>query len=252
MNKPLTSEEIYEQYIDAATALIMDQYAAAIQKSIEAEEPGEDIAIPEALDRKCRKLIKKELARKHRKQLAKKALRFTRNIAIVIIMLFGVAGILFATVEAIRIPIINFFIEQKEGYLEITGSEENSENSAEANASEFAERNARLKELLPEGYVQVANEVSSTGNASTVYANPAGDRIVFCTNSHRGILHLDTEGAAFSEKTSVGTHEAILIEKNGCHLAWFDSEGKILYQLVSNSMSREEMIDLANNLEKNR
>ena len=34
MNKPLTSEEIYEQYIDAATALIMDQYAAAIQKSI--------------------------------------------------------------------------------------------------------------------------------------------------------------------------------------------------------------------------
>lgn len=49
---------------------------------------------------------------------------------------------------------------------------------------------------------------------------------------------------------TIGTYEAIFVEKNGYRLAWFDAENKLLYQLISDDLSREELIIIINNLLK--
>lgn len=154
MEKYLNSEEIFEQFADAAAALVMDQYVTAMQESVAAEAEVPLVEIPEELDQKCRRLIKKKLAKKQRKYVAKKLLRFTRTAVLTVVILFGVVGILFTTVEAVRVPIINFFLEQKDGYLEIRGGDTNNSYYV----GEHSPRGDNLLEgLLPADYAVFGN-----------------------------------------------------------------------------------------------
>ena len=145
--------------IDTTAAWLMKQYTLAVQEVLQSETDDEEM--PEKLDKKCRELIKKEVKKQRYKQIAVKAGRFTCAAALTVVMLFGVVGILFTTVEAVRAPIIRFFIAQKEGHLEITDSGEESDTRTLTNTADFSEMNARLAALLPEGYVQTDENVSN-------------------------------------------------------------------------------------------
>ena len=145
--------------IDATAAWLMKQYTLAVQEVLQSEADDEEM--PEELDKKCRELIKKEVKRQRYKQIAGKVGRFTCAAMLTVVMLFGVVGILFTTVEAVRAPIIRFFIAQKKGHLEITDSGEESDTRALTNTADFSEMNARLAALLPEGYVQTGENVSN-------------------------------------------------------------------------------------------
>lgn len=182
------------------------------------------------------------------KQIAKKAGRFTCAAMLTVVMLFGVVGILFTTVEAVRAPIIRFFIAQKEGHLEITDSGEESDTRTLTNTADFSEMNVRLAALLPEGYVQTDENVSSMGNTMATYVNLAGDSIVFRISLQQKTFLFDTEEANSVKRMKIGKYDAILVEKNGYRLAWFDAENNVLYQLVSDALSQEEIVNIANNL----
>lgn len=235
--------------IDATAAWLMKQYTLAVQEALKFE-PDDGAEMPEELDKKCRELIKKEVKRQRYKQIAKKAGRFTCAAMLTVVMLFGVVGILFTTVEAVRAPIIRFFIAQKEDHLEITDSGEEIDTRTLTNTADFSEMNARLAKLLPEGYVQTDENVSSMGNTMATYVNPEGDRIVFCANSYQGILHFDAENTNSAESITIGTHTAILVEKDGYRLEWLDANEGILYQITSNSLSREDVIRIANSFDR--
>lgn len=232
--------------IDATAAWLMKQYTLAVQEVLQSETDDEEM--PEELDKKCRELIKKEVKRQRYKQIAKKAGRFTCAAMLTVVMLFGVVGILFTTVEAVRAPIIRFFIAQKEGHLEITDSGEESDTRTLTNTADFSEMNARLAALLPEGYVQTDENVSSMGNTMATYVNLAGDSIVFRISLQQKTFLFDTEEANSVKRMKIGKYDAILVEKNGYRLAWFDAENNVLYQLVSDALSQEEIVNIANNL----
>ena len=136
--------------------------------------------------------------------------------------------------------------------MEITDSGEESGTRTLTNTADFSEMNARLAALLPEGYVQTDENVSSMGNTMATYVNPEGDRIVFCANSYQGILHFDAENTNSAESITIGTHTAILVEKDGYRLEWLDANEGILYQITSNSLSREDVIRIANSFDRTR
>ena len=163
-------------------------------------------------------------------------------------MLFGVVGILFTTVEAVRAPIIRFFIAQKEGHLEITNSGKETDTRTLTNTADFAEMNARLAKLLPEGYVQTDENVSSMGNTMATYVNSEGGRIVFSIKPQQRTFHFDTEETASTEKMKIGTYDAILVAKNGYRLIWFDAANNVLYQLITDALSKDEIISIADEL----
>lgn len=250
MEKYLNSEEIYEQFADAAAALVMDQYVTAMQESVAAEAEVPLVEIPEELDQKCRRLIKKKLAKKQRKYVAKKLLRFTRTAVLTVVILFGVVGILFTTVEAVRIPIINFFLEQKDGYMEIRGTDMNNDPYAEKFSTRF---DNPLEGFLPGDYTKVLHRRSSSGSWATLYEDSSGERICLYIDPYfYGSLHVDTEGATIPEKIQIASYEAILTEKNGYQLVWLNTDINLFYHLEASDLSREEIISLAENIEKSR
>lgn len=233
--------------IDATAAWLMKQYTLAVQEALKFE-PDDGAEMPEELDKKCRELIKKEVRKQRYKQIAKKAGRFTCAAMLTVVMLFGVVGILFTTVEAVRAPIIRFFIAQKEGHLEITDSGEESDTRTLTNPADFSEMNARLAALLPEGYVQTGASTGTPENAVVTYVNSEEDRVVFRVSLQQRTFLFDTEEANSVKRMKIGKYDAILVEKNGYRLAWFDAENNVLYQLVSDALSQEEIVYIANHL----
>ena len=249
MSKETINENVYEQYIDAATALVMEQYALAMREQLQAEEnDAESVEFPAELDKKCRKLIRKKLAKERGKHIAKRALRFSGVAAALVIALFGIGGILFTTVEAVRIPIINFFVEQRDGYVEVNGAEQNTE-AEESNNVDFLSLENPLADILPEGYELRLYDLNRTGNITAFYENAQGDSITLDVCKNQDVILIDTEDAV-QERLKLGSYDAILVEKNGYQLAWLDVETARLFHLNATALSREEIIALAENIIK--
>ena len=112
-----------ENLEEAIVAAFMDQYAQALDAGIDRkiEECAGD-AFPEELDKRCRALIEQANRKAKNKKRIKSALRVLRSAAVVAVVLVGLFSVLFVSVEAFRIPILNFFIEKTDRYWEITAT----------------------------------------------------------------------------------------------------------------------------------
>lgn len=229
-------QEIYDRYADAATELIMDQYAEALSESARAEEQE---PVPEALDEKCQKLIRSRLRKQHLHFFSKKLYRITRAAAVLVLCLLGVFAVLFTTVEAIRVPVINFFIEQKDGYLEFTAQEGVYSGKIEEEISDDP-----LRAYLPKDYVLKRSERNSLGGIYVLYENASRRFVSFSVHTPTSSIHVDNEGA-YTEYTKVLSHEAVLITKDINQLIWRDPETGIVYHFASDALTGTELIALA-------
>lgn len=244
MDKTPINEEIYEQYVDAAAALVMEQYAVAMrEKLLSAEDDAEAVAVPKELNTRCRKLMQRKLAKQRRKRAGKMLLRFSGVAAAVIIALFGISGILFTTVDAVRQPIMSLFIEQRKGYVAITTAGHS--DRASSNISEIT-----LAGLVPDGYKLYIYNVSYGGNIDALYRNPQSARLEICVGPDNAAIQIDTEGAASVETMKIQSFDALLVEKNGYQLVWLDTESHLLFHIHASALSKEEVIELAENIEK--
>lgn len=239
MNDHMNRKEIQERFADSAVAMFMEQYMTEIAEVADENAEDDSIEISEEFDRRGRKLIKKGLAKKQRQHAAKKLLRVAKVAVITIFILLGTFAILFTTVEAIRVPIINFFLDQKEGYLEISDEE----------IEVFAEDGKNVLEgLVPADYELEVFDSADTGDIAIIYVNPQDERIAFFAMPNTSTLQVDTEDAVV-ENTSVAGCEALLIDKNGYVLVWFSSASNQVRRLDARALSREEILALAEKIE---
>lgn len=244
MDKTPINEEIYEQYVEAATALVMEQYTVAMrEKLLSSEEDVEAVTVPKELNTRCRKLMKRKLAKQRRKRAGKILLRFSGVAAAVIIALFGIGGILFTTVDAVRQPIMNLFIEQRKGYVSITTAGQS--DRASTDISEIT-----LAGLVPDGYKLAIYNASYNGSIDALYRNPQSEQLLISVGPDNTALHIDTEGAASVETMKIQSFDALLVEKNGYQLVWLDTESHLLFHIHAFALSKEEVIELAENIEK--
>lgn len=229
-------QEIYDRYADAATELMMDQYAEALSESARAEEQE---PIPEALDEKCQKLIRNRLRKQHLHFFSKKLYRITRAAAVLVLCLLGVFAVLFTTVDAVREPVINFFTAQKDGYLEFTAQEGVYSGKIEEEISDDP-----LRAYLPKDYVLKRSERNSLGGIYVLYENASRRFVSFSVHTPTSSIHVDNEGA-YTEYTKVLSHEAVLITKDINQLIWRDPETGIVYHFASDALTGTELIALA-------
>ena len=241
MNELVNSKELYDRYADAATALVMDQYVTALAEALAAEDRA-PVEISAALDQKCRQIIKKGCAKQLRRSIGKKLLRGTRVAMIAFLILCGVFAILFTTVEAIRDPIVKFFIEQKKAEPEITDREQ----------AEYDPGEDVLTGLLPEGYEPVECVRSSEGNLTIRYADAGDGKVLYdeviLTD---GTYRIETEDAV-TEEIQIGGRDALLVEKNGYQVVWHSASGEVMYHLEGNRLTREEIVAIAEAIESGR
>lgn len=235
------SEKLYDRYADAVTALVMDQYVTAMAESLAAEERA-PVEISAELDGRCRKLIKKGYAKQLRRSIGKKLLRGTSVAAVVFLVLCGVFAVLFSTVEAIRVPIVNFFIEIQE---------EEPENSSSPEADAAASGRNYLEGLTPADY-KLAEFSDQDDMLHILYRNPAGETICFELYPSADASEPDDSGTE-AEALTIGGCDAALIAKDGVQrIVWSRDGEESICRLETSAISREDLLALAEAIENKR
>lgn len=248
MNNRAVNSDAYEQYVDATVALFMEHYSEVsltdeIHRELNDPE-DQNIVFPEALDARCRQLIKKECFRYRWKKCIKTATTGLRYAAIFAVVSLSIFSLLFMTVDAIRIPIINFYIEHFDGHWEITGKDDSDDTTDDTPVDE----SNPLAGLIPEDYQLLSLKGNSITEMTAIYENADGQWICFSATPGESWVAVDSEEAELSQKIRIRNCEAVLVVKDGVNLTWIDKGLSTTFTLFCDDMSEKEIVIIAESL----
>lgn len=236
--------DVGERYLDATAAMFMEYYAIILAHDLQKEFESfgdNDVIFPDELDKRCRAMIKKEYASQKRKKYINSIMRSLRYVACCAVVLLALASILFVSVEAIRIPVINFYISQGGEYLKIGDSSEITADPVIA-----IDWNDPLVKFIPEGYSLSMCDGDHSTQLVAIYENSAADSIFFTIDPASDIKKIDSEDAQAIKECFVAGNEAIIIIKNGVMtLVWKHEVIGKTFSITATSLSEMEIIDIA-------
>ena len=247
MSKPHIDKDIYDRYVDASVALFMEYYSVAISESIQdelAKTNEENLVFPEELDKRCQALIKKEYRKQRYKHYLTGISKGLRYVATFSIFLLSITSVLFMTVEAFRIPIINYYIEQNNGHWEI---------SSDTPTTPYIDNTLDLKDplvnLIPDDYQLIVQDGDSFSEMNAIYENSNGKRFCFSSVSGDNWIAVDSENAQISQQHKLCGFDAITVVKDGVvSLTWINSDLNIVFTMIADDMSEAEVIAIGEQL----
>lgn len=239
MDNPKISETAREKLEDAAVSVFMEQYAKALDAGIDQKmEECADDAFPPELEKRCRALIQQEYAKERNRKRRKSALRVLRSAAVVAVVLLSLCSVLFVTVEAFRLPVMNFFVQKTDRYWQISGQENANEIPDVFNPED------PLRNVLPDDFV-LTNLVGSVeeGYITAEYNNQKNSRINLIISPNTGNTQVDTEDA-LATSYKVLDHSGLKSIENECvRISWIDEENNIFITLYATNIA-EEMVEI--------
>lgn len=234
--------ELLDQYDDVTFALLMDEYAeeegARLRKEFEeAQAAGEVSDTPDALDEKCLQMIHRDFAKKRGKENVRKIIRMTSKVAVAVMVFLGILTTTVMSVDALRVPVFNFFIEHFDGFAAI--STQDNQNTNIEDPYEV------LESLIPSDYKQT-QYFENASMSFAEYENATGATISLDVLTDGADMNIDTEGAKYME-AFLSEYRAMLIEKNGYELIWTDETGTT-YVFHSSNLSQKQILEICNTL----
>ena len=234
--------ELLDQYDDVTFALLMDEYAeeegARLRKEFEeAQAAGEVSDTSDALDEKCLQMIHRDFAKKRGKDNVRKIIRMTSKVAVAVMVFLGVAATTIMSVDALRVPVFNFFIEHFDSFAAISTQDVQDTNIQ--NPYEV------LESLIPSDYMQTQH-FENASMSFVEYENATGATISLDVIIDGADMNIDTEGAKYTE-VFLSEYKAKLIEKNGHQLIWTDESGTT-YVFHSSILSQKQILEICNTL----
>jgi len=242
--RPANNEKnLFDSYEDAAAALFMDCYAQTIalpsrDRVCAAESAG--------LRQNCQKLFKKHRQKQNRRTFLKGAGRFVKAAAVLAIAFLSLSSFLFLTVEAIREPVLDFYIEQNDGNWKLSSLFGTDPNAPESISGSFNEKDP-LGALLPQDFRLDSIEGDLTDSMMAIYCNDDQKVITFNSVRSDSITHINTENADV-ERLRIGEYDAVLSvrkDDNSAVLKWYNSDLEIFITLATDSISKDELIRIA-------
>ena len=234
-------EQLQEQYEDALFALLMDELAT--MENQRAEEENERLqndpsaAVPEDLDRRCMRLIRRHFARRRARAVGRSVRKAMKLVALAA----GIAAILLTTVcaasETVRVNMLNLMIEVFE-----TNTEFRFINASVQTAPQLEVG------WVPDGYV-LTNQGSDRLEIWHEYQG-AENRIlsISCERTDGLTVDIDTEDAGV-EYILVKSTPAMLVHKgNNLQLAWASKDNSLFISIMGNEIEKEDIIHVANEL----
>ena len=238
------TENLREQYEDSLFALLMEEYAEKNgEKLLEEFNHSESAEMPADLDNVCRKMIRQHFSRQKNTIRISKTLRFIAKSVATIVVTFGLASTLFFSVDAIRVPVLNFLLENRIGYLLITKNPESSSITVNPQDNSLQDPTSYIC-LIPQGYELHKYTLKPNGTIFVYYTNEAGDVVSLQTVSDEGVFMNDTEDAV-TEPITISGYEGTLIQKEGFDLVWHVPEAGLIYKLYASNLTRDEVLQIA-------
>ena len=246
MENPKISEDTREQYIDATVAVFMDQYAAALNEGLQEEMNAcKEQEFPPELDKRCLALIEKAYAKQKRASRRKTFLRVCRSAAIIAMALLSLCSVLFMTVEAFRLPIMNLFIEKTDVYWEFTG------NKTEEIGSSLLNEEDPLREILPADYeLTLLRGSFDVSQYVALYKKSESDQVLFTASENDGYVQIDTEDADTRQFLISGQEVYLSAEDTEIRIVWFNARLEKAFSVCVTNGDESFVIELAEEIIK--
>lgn len=253
-------EKLIDDYEDALFALLMEDVAQiegtdAIQLNVKLLEDSR-YAIPEAVQKRCKKTIYHAFSRKNRKRIEKKAVKIIQYISVammIAVLLFTTA---FAGSPNIRRMTLNVMIDLGAKYSEFR-SEDNSLSISNMSPIDDLEYYYNIAfEWLPKGYTVANGSKNEGGSDIFLHNNETDGWIEVYISGYDGLSHqIDSEDAEIKYIT-IQDCPGILVTKEVNYLpetesytrrriVWPDNEQQVLIDVITSNLTEDEIIHLA-------
>lgn len=244
---PGRRERLLEELEEAQIKLLMDEYAEAegvllLQEFERDKGNGSLPVISPELDQKCQKLISDAFAASSKGRSTQKILHLISKVAACFLIIIGFGAALVMSVEAFRIPVINYFMEIKPNYSAFSFDPDDTITDIHQSITE------QLKCIpVPEDYERIHLGEDEKGVISCCFSNANQNVIIVEIIPTEGKAYVDTEDAN-SVEFMLNEHVAIFWEKDNYRISWVDAEKGVNYNLVADALTKEAIIKIANYL----
>ena len=194
MDNQHTKQDVYEAYVDASVALLMQRYCDILDENIAGTDgssaEGDGAAFPKALYDRCTSLIKRSMKRRKFRQAMRYAGKTAFSLCCAVIVSVALLSVLFITVDAVRVPIISYFISKSDNnYLEIRPS-----RSAVDETKSFDPADP-LDGLITDEYILLTQEVVSEFDFYALYEGTDNSQVYVKARPLSVAAGIDLEGA---------------------------------------------------------
>ncbi len=235
-------QNVLEQYDDLTFKLLMDEYAEEegarlLAEFEQAAEAGTNPEVPQSLDDKCHKMIRKKFAQERWRIIIKESTKKIGRVAAVLLLFVGIVMTPIFSVEAFRVPLLNYLLEHHEKYSSIVPSEHISKSHPHADIT-------YIDAVMPETYSQTHCEYEGNGSFVCVYADQNNDVIRY---NHYPVcvdFQFDTEKTTYSEM-QILNHDAFLVHKDGLQIIWIDKNNQLIHSIYASDYAQDSVIALA-------
>lgn len=234
MNNEQLEKKLFEAALRHAVEQCVEQECAPIREEY-ADSPEPDYSLGF-------RLRMKRLLQKNKRPAGAGWQTYAKRVAAVAVVLcVGFFSVM--SVEAVRVPITNFFlyITEKGTVIDFGGSNDN------VPVIPLGWDFVYAPAYLPKGYVLAETENYGKNFNATYSADTQSDIVFQQSQSFEGMLALDTEDAA-TEQITIGALDGLYVEENGSSmLFWLNSDG---WYLLTTTLGREETVKIAESVEK--
>ncbi|MDD4566181.1 MAG: DUF4367 domain-containing protein [Eubacteriales bacterium] len=208
-------QKLYEEYEDSLFKLVMHDVAEKegqlfLEEKEKLKNDPEFLPSQEAVQKFSQQLdaqLKKPRAYAGRRRIWQAFNRAAVAMLIVLVVFFTAV----ATVEAVRVRVLNFLMDIQKEYTSFQLKDSSSGQGGESITIDW--RQAYVPTYVPDGY-----EVSATSQNENYkkieFTNPQGSLITYMELSAGHKPAVDTENASAFEAVSINGHEGALVEKN--------------------------------------
>lgn len=241
MDKPNISEVSREKLEDAAAFVIMEQYAKALNAGI--NKRMEDCAeedFPEELDKRCRALIAQASRKSQNKKRRKSALRVLRSAAVVVLVMLSLCSVLFVSVDAFRIPVMNFFIEKTDRYWQMTADPE--EDTIPVRYDTENPLDGIIADIFE--LTSLSGSVES-GDLMAKYNDGDNVEITLLANFSFGNTQIDGEDSIITDTKVAGHAGQLYVKGDSIRLIWLDENVSRAFSICAVNVSEETVTYIA-------
>lgn len=240
---------LIQQYEEVALALLMEEYANAegkrlLQEFETASAQGDIEPMPEELKAKYHKMIDQAYKKKRQRELFSGITKTVGKVAVVALMLFGIATTAILSVDAWRVPVLNFILAESGDHAVVNvGYSESSLNK------QFEEIVDVACDHAPAGY-ELSNSPSTDESMLHIRMESTESKmLVVIVRQSTEQINVDTEDAEYTELDLDGK-TAYLVAEEGLYIIWFDDVRQLIYSVYAQDLSTDSFWAFVHTLAK--
>lgn len=250
-------ERLREAYEEALFALLMEDVseeegARLIEENRRLQEDP-SAAVPEEVDRRCLKAIKKSFSKERRRQAGRVTCRVLGNVSMAIVLCMLLFVTAFAASPKLRVTTLNLLIEISDTSAELTLVQSGADGPHSEDADGVTAGYAFGGYLLPE---QVGDfcAVNSSMDRRSLYVEyrDSGGKLfqVMVTRAGNNSHSVDAEDADCVDELQVFGCDGLLIEKGGsAHLVWGDTQRGVYVDIYGAGFDTETILEFSGGIE---